>query len=265
VLNSNTWLNNDVGVARPESKYFFPGFNIGGPVLIPHTNFNKNRDKLFFFSGFEAYVQTLDTGLLGATVANAGMQQGNFSPANLATAQRAQRYGQRLPFEAQLHVPRWNNPGEPHQCQWLGVDERVSAAERKSEPPLSATTTRKTRSSSRTPISGYRASTTASATTPSFLSAITCSWETQQFPVTLWWRNGTSVPYPTPILGKNQSQSVSTSLTHVFSPTMSNEFVFAYTYIDFPNVFQNPAKVSDKAIGNTFTDSITMESIRSPR
>jgi hypothetical protein len=50
------------------------------------------------------------------------------------------------------------------------------------------------------------------------------------------------VPYPTPVLGKNKSDSVSASLTHVFSPTMTNEFVFGYTYIGFPNVFSDPAR-----------------------
>ena len=49
-----------------------PGFTIGGPVLIPGTNFNKNRNKLFFFTGFEYFYQTLDTGLLRATVPTAG-------------------------------------------------------------------------------------------------------------------------------------------------------------------------------------------------
>ena len=67
--------------------------------------------------------------------------------------------------------------------------------------------------------------------------------ETQQFPVGLWWRNADQVPYPTPVLGKNRSDSVTASLTHVFSPTMTNEFVFGYTFIGFPNVFQDPRKV----------------------
>ena len=29
--------------------------------------------------------------------------------------------------------------------------------------------------------------------------------ETQQFPVGLWWRQNAQVPYPTPVLGKNNS------------------------------------------------------------
>ena len=39
---SNT-INN---VVRPKSQYNYPGGNIGGPILLPWTNFNRNRDKL---------------------------------------------------------------------------------------------------------------------------------------------------------------------------------------------------------------------------
>src|SRR5437667_3529948 len=48
--------------------------------------------------------------------------------------------------------------------------------------------------------------------------------ETQLFPVGLWWRNGHQVPYPSAVLGKNRSDSVTASLTHVFSPAMTNDF-----------------------------------------
>ena len=77
--------------------------------------------------------------------------------------------------------------------------------------------------------------------------------ETQQFPVGLWWRQTDQVPYPTPILGKNKSDSVTASLTHVFSPTMTNEFVFGYTYIGFPNVFSDPSKVNRANVGYGYT------------
>jgi len=83
-MNANRWVNDYTGTAKPANKFLFPGGNIGGPVLLPHTDFNRNRDKLFFFSGFEYYYQTLDTGLLGATVPTAGMLNGNFSPTELA-------------------------------------------------------------------------------------------------------------------------------------------------------------------------------------
>ena len=52
-------------------------------MIIPGTNFNKNKDKLFFFAGYEYFYQVLDTGLLRATVPTPGMLQGNFSTSEL--------------------------------------------------------------------------------------------------------------------------------------------------------------------------------------
>ena len=57
---------------EPENKYYYPGGTIGGPVLIPWTKFNRNRNKLFFFTGYEYFYQVLDTGLLTATVPTPG-------------------------------------------------------------------------------------------------------------------------------------------------------------------------------------------------
>jgi hypothetical protein len=80
-LNSNTWLNNRFGTKRPDGQYYYPGGNIGGPVLIPGTNFNHNR-KLFFWFGYEYYKQTLpQASPLESYVPSAGMMSGNFTAA----------------------------------------------------------------------------------------------------------------------------------------------------------------------------------------
>jgi hypothetical protein len=63
--------------------------------------------------------------------------------------------------------------------------------------------------------------------------------QAKRFPIQLWSNDTTQqLPYPTTVLGKNRSDSVTASLTNVFSPTMTNEFVFGYTFIGFPNVFE---------------------------
>ncbi len=49
MLNANAWYNNRLNIARPRYRYKNPGYTIGGPVIIPGTSFNRNRDKLFFF------------------------------------------------------------------------------------------------------------------------------------------------------------------------------------------------------------------------
>jgi len=85
-LNSNTWQNDLVHSSNPTNglkqpgQYYYPGGNIGGPVIIPQTDFNKNRDKLFFWFGYEYYKQTLPSGApLESFIPSAGMMGGNFT------------------------------------------------------------------------------------------------------------------------------------------------------------------------------------------
>ncbi|MDP9050490.1 MAG: carboxypeptidase-like regulatory domain-containing protein [Acidobacteriota bacterium] len=56
VLNSNDWIDNYFNNARAGTYNYFPGANIGGPVKIPHTNFNHDK-KMTFFAAGEVYDQ----------------------------------------------------------------------------------------------------------------------------------------------------------------------------------------------------------------
>jgi hypothetical protein len=84
-LNANDWYSNYEGSARPPSKYNYPGGNVGGPVRIPGTNFNRNK-KLTFFTGFEYYDQTIFDQLLESFIPTPRMLSGDLTPASLASA-----------------------------------------------------------------------------------------------------------------------------------------------------------------------------------
>lgn len=56
-MNANSFFNNAQGLPRGLYRYNYYGYDIGGPVLLPGTSFNKNRDKLFFFWNQEYYDQ----------------------------------------------------------------------------------------------------------------------------------------------------------------------------------------------------------------
>jgi hypothetical protein len=58
-LNANDWFNNRDGVAVGKYRYNYAGYQIGGPVLIPGTDFNRNRDKIYFFWNQEFYRQLI--------------------------------------------------------------------------------------------------------------------------------------------------------------------------------------------------------------
>ncbi|MBS1857428.1 MAG: carboxypeptidase regulatory-like domain-containing protein [Acidobacteria bacterium] len=250
-MNANDAQFNANGQQRPENKYYYPGFTIGGPVLIPGTRFNKNRNKLFFFSGFEYFYQVLDTGLLRATVPTAGELTGNFSPAEVAKEGNITASG--------------GPPGQVKSAQFPGGIIPANMLD-KNMQNLMKLYPQPNADSNATGGYNYVQAETFNQNNIQWMSRVDYSIsdntklfvrynlqrETQLFPVGLWWRQTGQVPYPTSVEGKNRSDSITASLTHVFNPTMTNEFVFGYTYIGFPNVFSDPSKVDRSKLGYAY-------------
>lgn len=84
VLDTVDWRVKNLGLPAPSDAYYYPGANIGGPVLIPGTGLNKNRDKLFFFAAFEKALQYVEDPLLDireAVTPTPQMRAGDFSDA----------------------------------------------------------------------------------------------------------------------------------------------------------------------------------------
>jgi hypothetical protein len=270
-LNANDWLNNRNNAPKPANKYYYPGGTFGGPLT-------KGRDKLFFFVGYQYFYQVLDTGLLRATVPTPGMLQGDFSTSELekigdstigedgvtryitasgspvGTACAGTGPGTGVPYEPCLNAAALAlYPGGQ-----VPVDSNMVAL-MSLYPPANA-------DPSETGGYNYVQAQVFNQNNHQFATRVdynisdntklfvryNLQREVQQFPVGLWWRQSDQVPYPTPILGKNRSDSISASLTHVFSPTMTNEFVFAYTFIGFPNVFDDPSQVDRSTVGYTY-------------
>ncbi len=240
-LNSNEWYGNKVGAERAKNKFTYPGFTISGPLLIPGTSFNKNRDKVFFFAGFEYFGQALDTGFVKSWVPTAEMRTGNFSNAAAVGSGSFVNVVPNLP--GGIVPPSQIDPGGQ---VLLNVFQ---------QPNANPATT-----------GGYnyvdnilidqngwqglaRIDFNLSDNTKMFVR-YNIQRETQPFVIGFWWRNGErNLPYPSPIEGKNRSDSVTASLTHVFNPTLTNETIFGLTYIDFPNEYTNRAAISRQALG----------------
>ncbi len=78
-FNANEFFNNLRNLPKPRYRFNYWGGNIGGPVLIPGTNFNKNRDKLFFFWSQEYLPRRYPTRQGTLTYPTALERAGNFS------------------------------------------------------------------------------------------------------------------------------------------------------------------------------------------
>lgn len=258
-MNANDWQNNANHVAKPKSKFQYPGFNIGGPVLIPGTSFNKHRDKLFFFAGFEWMRQGVDLGLKRADVPTKAMREGDYTDASYIKS----LFGYDVnALPCQPGAPDKTTgvvPPLPGYCAGVGLINPASfdpgGRVLVNQYPLPNADPSKTQ--------GYnylsdivnpqnrdqqlvRIDYNISNNTKLY-SRFNRENETEPYPYGLWW-NPSDVPYPSNIIGGNTSRSLSTSLTNVFSPTMTNELVVAITRLDLPNTLNDPKKVSRTAL-----------------
>jgi hypothetical protein len=78
MFNANAWNNDLLGVAKPAYRFKNPGYTIGGPVIIPGTNFNKSRNKLFFFWAHDILLRKGST-VSQMTFPSAAERNGDFS------------------------------------------------------------------------------------------------------------------------------------------------------------------------------------------
>lgn len=78
-FNANEFFDNRQGIPRPRYRFNYPGYYVGGPVIIPGTNFNKNHDKLFFFWSEEFLPRNYPSSVSFQTFPTALERQGNFS------------------------------------------------------------------------------------------------------------------------------------------------------------------------------------------
>jgi Carboxypeptidase regulatory-like domain len=255
-LNANDWLNNFSGIKQPANSFYYPGGTFGGPVP-------KTHNKLFFWTGFEYFHQTLDTGLLRATVPCASLLGGDFSDASIHGCEGNTITAAGKPPNLVSTNSNWTGKNGANTTLALCtgtpdgtcIDPNMLAlaklypapnADPNSDGGFNYVQSQIFNQNNRQ--WAIRGDYNISDNTKVFVR-YNYQREIQLFPVGLWWRNGDQVPYPTPIQGKNKSDSWSGTITHVFSPTMTNETVMAYTFVGFPNVFADPAKVDRSNVG----------------
>jgi hypothetical protein len=270
VFNSEDSFLKSQGAAKPDDHYYYPGGDIGGPILIPGTRFNKNRDKLFFYAAFEDMRQQQAGYLLSRFIATPAMMgnptggvattAANFSPAYIASlgTNWNNHYGN---GESQMNVIPCANSGNCSSTIYPGgmipatlVDPN-SIAYWQTElnnlaSPLTSTTANTLGANYQTLVNPpqnrwelrVRGDYNISDNTKLFFS-----WnkqdEADQNPVNIWWYSGGALPYPSGMPANQVSNVYSGNLTHVFSPTLTNEFVFADATFVNPINLSNPAAV----------------------
>lgn len=249
---SNSILTTPTNViARPKSEYNYPGGNIGGPVLIPGTNFNRNRDKLFFFVGLEFYRQKVDEGSKLFRVPTLKERQGDFSESGVG------------------------NIFVPAGCTANGIagnagsngagDAAPNADLRPCADPLGQALLNLYPAPNRTVPFGQN-NYVYSVLRPNDRSQFTSrfdyaisdktkmyvrfarEYEEQGFPRGLWW-DSSAYELPGKLTSKNLGRSIVVNLTNIINPSMTNEILFSASKLKLNYDFAEPDKVSWSGLG----------------
>lgn len=77
-MNANDFFNNRNGVRPTPRRVQTPGFNIGGPLYLP-GKFNRNKNKLFFFTSLEFLHERRPQAIRQLLVPTQAERQGDFS------------------------------------------------------------------------------------------------------------------------------------------------------------------------------------------
>jgi hypothetical protein len=258
-LNSVDAYSASQGLVNPPEHFYYIGGNVGGPILIPGTDFNKSRKKLFFWAGYEYMNQHPAATPINYNVPTAEQKTGDFSNTTING----------LPGNTP-EVVNGNNTTLLAQLQsvWQYAYNGASSFTSANFDPNVAGILKFMPTSNITPSSSngwnnYQYISTvpqnrweatgkvdyAISDNTKLSVSYTRQIENDQHPIGVWWTPPWTLPYPSSVNAATTSQEFMANLTHVFSPTTTNEFVFTLARYINPSTLANPKAVDRAAVG----------------
>ena len=243
VLNSVDAYEKSQGLSNAAESYYYMGGNVGGPVLLPFTKFNRNRNKLFFWGGYEYMKQQPAGAALNFNVPTVAQRAGDFSSAGIPAAAITAWPNQYGPLTA-------NTPagGSATAVPTAAFDPNAKAVlglyQTPNQTPSAANGYTDYRYVSQLPQNRWEVTGKLDYSL-SDNDKITGSYalqkESDQAPISIWWAAPWTLPYPSAAASQTTTNIILTNYTHVFNPTTTNEFVFTWSH------FVNPYKLNDAA------------------
>jgi Carboxypeptidase regulatory-like domain len=275
LFNANDWSNNYAGTPRPQSKFNYPGFDVGGPILLPWTKYNRgDQKKLFFFVGIQWDRQLPDYGTQLGDVPSSQMLTGNFSSiVNSGTCSAARATGT-ASSTTYLNQPcQITDPATGKTLDTQGG--QLSSYTPSGAGMLKSLMSTGFQGPNYTDPNGqwnYAAHPLYPENLTQYVGRF--DWnpsdkarmyvrlgkqnESLYYPygeyapeINSTWTS--SVPDPTPGISEYNSRSLNFSMVSILSPKLTNEFTFNGNALDVPNTYKDPTLLSDANLGVSFT------------
>jgi len=261
-------LNKQPNSLTPQSFYYIGG-NIGGPIFFP--GFNRNKDKLFFWGGYEKMIQHPYSSPVEMNVPTADQRNGDFNnngipkaiydPSN-NTGIYAGAYA--LPCNTDDGWQGCGSANSPFSGYGKGTVPNLKSY----FDPAGVVITNLNPMPNQTPSAGngwnnYAYSPSLPVDRWEATGKVTYAFndnnkiwgsyayqtETDEHPLSIWWAPVWTIPYPASPLGKETANVYLVNFTHVFSATSTNEFVFSYAKFVNDNSLTNGNAVSRAKLG----------------
>jgi hypothetical protein len=256
-LNDTDWRVKNLGLPKPTDSYYYPGVNIGGPIVIPGTGFNKGHDKLFFFASFEKALQYVQDPLLDireAVTPTAAMRTGDFSNTAYLSSLTGAYYA--------TIEPCVGNPSlcsSPGHINPAAIDPNGSVLINRLPLPNVDPTMH----------NGFNLISSVLKFQPRDQEAIKVddnisqryhlsmryNHEAESVPFPYgYYDNFTPNEYPAGQYGHNTSQSLTGNLSTQISQSLTNQLIVSYTQLGFKTYLHNEAAMSRSALHYTAPD-----------
>lgn len=260
----------DPGQRRIINHQTYPGGTIGGPVIIPGTDFNHNRDKLFFFAGFEKMFQNPPPIIHESVTPTSNMINGDFSAATLPGDQTAGTTWWPTAAVPCADAANWTAfcpAGGPNQGMfkngyippnyWDPDGLALLKYLNKVDPPNVDPATHDGYNFEyldHPPVNRWELRLRGDYDpTPNdkFSLVYTKQNEADIGTFGIWWWPGETVPMPSPIHAETIANLWTFNYVKILSPTMTNQIGAAYTYFTFPPKFANQSAMTAATAGYT--------------
>jgi Carboxypeptidase regulatory-like domain len=267
---------------RPMDHQVYPGGTFGGPVRIPGIGFNRNRDKLFFFGGFEKMYQNPFPTLHQLVTPTTAMINGDFSAATLPGAQSGSSSWWPTSQVPCANAASWTsfcpsggsqpNPFPNGKIPASAMDPNGKALLtylNKISPPNVDPATH----------NGYNFQYLDAAPvnrwelrlrgdyTPTVNDKISVVYTKQNEAdinhFGIWWWPGDTSPLPSPMNATTKANLWTANYVHIFNASTTNEASFAYTYFTFPPAYANSSAMSAQAAGYTTSAPFNVSGVNS--
>lgn len=246
-LAANDRSRSLIGNPRPESKFNYPGFTLSGPILFP--GFNKERDKAFFFIGYEWAKQSLDTGAAFSVVPTAGQRAGLFND-----YQGGQNLNQPTTVNIPFGYPNAGSPAPNNDLRPYMTPTGQALIDIHPDPNFNDPNNRYNYVFDELSVHDReqgigRFDFNLSDSTKAYIR-VARDKDTNEWYRGLWWNVG-NVATPTPLDYQQIGVSAVANLTSVLSPTTTNEFIFSFSRLTNDSTWQDPSLVQKSTYGIT--------------